>query len=318
MASDAGAGTSGGANAQGTLIFHADSVTDDDDEPQAGENEAASRRGEQMDPVGHDRKDEWDLAIRFRDIQRFGYLQPKQRKEQSEKAIQAVMDRAHESLGPIQKPYRYEHVSESELASFPHAIQSAELEIEETLGRIPLDPVYQVRLEKDHGLVLVLDTSLSMKGEKLALLGVTVAAIAMSLPPETFAILGFDSEIHAVKPFSDPARPEECVERVLSIPPGGFTNIQRGLQFAKQWIQESRYPQSRVILVSDGRYTEGADPTVIAREFPFIYPVKIGKDPTGREVMREIADGGLGSFTEVREMKDLPRMLLNLIRAWVR
>jgi hypothetical protein len=285
-----------------------------------------------MDPVGHDKKDEWDLAVRFRDIQRYGYLQPKERKEMSEKAIQAVMDRAHESLGPVQKPYHYELVSESELGSFPHAIQSADLEIEETINQnllsrmkgvdgsqmIPIDPVYQVRIEKDHGLILVLDTSLSMKGEKLALLGVTVAAVAMSLPNDAFAIMGFDSEIHAIKKFSDHATVEECVERVLSIPPGGFTNIELGLKTSQKWIQESHYPQTRVILVSDGRYTEGKDPVELARQFPFVYPIKIGKDPTGREVMREIADTGMGRLNEVREMKDLPKMLLQMIRTWVR
>lgn len=240
------------------------------------------------------------------------------------------MDRAHESLGPVQKPYHYELVSESELASFPHVIQSADLEIEETIHQnllsripgaahtLPIDPVYQVRIEKDHGLILVLDTSLSMKGEKLALLGVTVAAVAMSLPVDSFAILGFDSEIHTIKAFTDHTTPEECIERVLSIPPGGFTNIELGLKTAKKWIQESHYPQTRVILVSDGRYTEGADPAMVAREFPFIYPIKIGKDPTGREVMKDMADTGMGRLTEVREMKDLPRMLLNMIRTWVR
>lgn len=38
-----------------------------------------------MDPVGHDKKDEWDLAVRFRDIQRFGYLQPKEKKNSLKK-----------------------------------------------------------------------------------------------------------------------------------------------------------------------------------------------------------------------------------------
>jgi hypothetical protein len=288
------------------MIFYADSVTDDDDESQAGENDEPKTRGQQADPVGHDKKDEWDLAVRFRDIQRYGYLQPKERKEMSEKAIQAVMDRAHESLGPVQKPYHYELLSESELAAFPHAIQSVDLDIEETLnqnlisrlrdlptGVIAVDPVYQVRIEKDHGLILALDTSLSMKGEKLALLGVTVAAVAMSLPSNAFAILGFDSEIHTIKKFSDSASIEECVERVLSIPPGGFTNIELGLKAAQGWIQESHFPQTRVILISDGRYTEGKDPVLMARQFPFVYPIKIGKDPTGRSVMKDIAQNAL-------------------------
>jgi hypothetical protein len=49
-----------------------------------------------------------------------------------------------------------------------------------------------------------------------------------------------------------------------------------------------------------------------------IYPVKIGKDPGGRAVMREIADTGQGRFSEVREMHELPRFLLHAIRSWVK
>ena len=64
--------------------------------------------------------------------------------------------------------------------------------------------------------------------------------------------------------------------------------------------------------------TEGKDPVTIAQQFPFIYPIKIGKDPTGRAVMLDVAESGMGRMTEVREMKDLPKMLLQMIRTWVR
>jgi uncharacterized protein with von Willebrand factor type A (vWA) domain len=272
-----------------------------------------------VDPVGHDRKDEWDLAIRFRDIQRFGYLQPKEKKEMSEKAIQSVIERARESLGPIQKPYRNEYLQQSEILAQGRGHESAELDVEETLFRSAVeDPIFQIRTEQLHGLVLVIDTSLSMKGEKLALLGVSVACVVMSLPAKSVAILGFDSEIHEIKKFGEVIPVAECVERVLSIPPGGFTNIEKGLNTAREWSVQSGHPQARVVLVSDGRYTEGKDPKEVAQGFPFIYALKIGKDPTGREVMRDVADSGMGKFLEVREMRELPQILLKGIRSWVR
>lgn len=283
--------------------------------------------GKRMDDHGHSQqnpqKDEaWDLASRYRDIQRFGYLEPKQKKEMSEKAIQGVIERAHESLGPIQKPYRYLNVTQEEIDLSGGAYHSPELDIEETLMNPKIGgfqvPVFKVTAERDHGLVLVLDTSLSMKGEKLALLGATVAAVALSVPSQALAILGFDSEIHPIKKFDEEVSLYECVERVLSIPPGGFTNISKGLTIAREWIQSARFQQARVILISDGRYTEGIDPVEIAKLLPFVYPVKIGKEPYGRDVMRTIADTGLGTFMEVREMKDLPMQLLQAIRRWVK
>lgn len=235
----------------------------------------------------------------------------------SEAAIKGVIDRAHESLGPVQKPYRYLSVSQEEIDSSGGTYHSPELDIEETLIN-PEAPVFQVKVERDHGLVLVLDTSLSMKGEKLALLAATVAAVALSVPAQALAILGFDSEIHEIKKFDEVVTLSMVVERVLSIPPGGFTNISKGLTIAREWIQATRFKQSRVILISDGRYTEGIDPVEIAKLLPFVYPVKIGKEPYGREVMRSIADTGMGVFMEVREMKELPMQLLRAIRRWVK
>ncbi len=312
----------------GTLIFHADSITDDDDEPQAGENDEGSRHaGDQSDPNGHDKKDDWDFAVRFRDIQRYGYLEPKLKKEMSEKAIQAVLNKARESLGPIQKPYRYQMMEAIEAEQHASKGAVAELDVEETLlnNLVPLAQKnselaahYQVRLEKDHGLVLLLDTSLSMKGEKLALLGVTVAAVCESVPASALCILGFDSEIHVIKEFGELIPVELAIERVLSIPPGGFTNITLGLKSARTRIDSTIFKQARVILVSDGRYTEGKNPVHEAKNLRMIYPVKIGKDPGGRSVMREIGDTGLGRFSEVREMHELPRFLLHAVRTWVK
>lgn len=277
-----------------------------------------------MDPSGHDKKDDWDLAIRFRDIQRLGYLEPKQKKEMSEKAIRSILNRARESLGPIQRPYRYQTLSESEAEARRADGAVMELDIEETLHQhfkgssVRPEPVYQVRTEKNHGIVLLLDTSLSMKGEKLALLGVTVAAVCESVPSAALCILGFDSEIHAIKEFGDRTPVEQAISRIISIPPGGFTNIELGLKAARLRMDHSQFAQARVILVSDGRYTEGKDPVIEARNFRFIYPVKIGKDPGGRKVMQDLAETGQGRFAEVREMNALPRFLLNAIRAWVK
>jgi Mg-chelatase subunit ChlD len=303
--------------ASGALVFHADSIADDDHEEQSGENSSDnSRAGEQTDPVGHDKKDDWDLAVRFRDIQRYGYLEPKKKKEMSEQAIQAILVRARESLGPIQKPYRYQTLDARSAEEWSARGATSELDVEETL--LQSEPMFQVRLERDHGLVLILDTSLSMKGEKLALLGVTVAAVCESVPADALCILGFDSEIHAIKEFSEKIDTASAIERTLSIPAGGFTNIERGLRAARERIEGSGKHQARVILVSDGRYTEGKNPVLEARNFRMIYPVKIGKDPGGRSVMREIADSGQGRFAEVREMHELPRFLLHAIRSWVK
>lgn len=144
--------------------------------------------------------------------------------------------------------------------------------------------------------------------------------VALSVPRESLAVIGFDSEIHAIKNFNEHASAEvkDWVSRLLSIPPGGFTHIELGLRTAREWIEKSAYPQARVILVSDGRYTEGRDPVDVVKGQSFVHTIKVGKDPNGRKIMREIADHANGNFHEVREMSELPRVLLSAVRSWVR
>jgi len=234
----------------------------------------------------------------------------------SERAIRSILDRARESLGPIQKPYHYQILDADAALRLGAEGGVVELDVEETLQY--REPLFQARIERNHGIVLLLDTSLSMKGERLALLGVTVAAVAMSVPEQALCILGFDSEIHAVKEFGEHVPAEKLIERTVSIPAGGFTHIELGLKAAKSRIESSRLRESRVILVSDGRYTEGKNPVIEARNFRVVHAVKIGKDPGGRAVMREIANTGEGRFSEVREMHELPGFLLRAIRTWVK
>jgi Mg-chelatase subunit ChlD len=298
------------------LVFQSESSVDEDEESSQSADETGGRHAGQ--------KDDWDLAIRFRDIQRYGYLDPKEKRDLGEKAVRSVIERARQSLGPVQKPYTYHWMNALEVAGLRGRNVQLELDVEETLldriaavGREAL-PWYQVRTEKDHGLVLLLDTSLSMKGEKLALLGVTVAAVCESVPSEALCVLGFDSRIHVIKGFEETVSLEEAVSRTLSIPPGGFTHIELGLREARQRIENGKHPRARVILISDGRYTEGAHPLEEAIKLGVVFPVKIGKDPGGRTVMKELGDSGIGRFSEVREMSELPRFLLRAVRDWVR
>ena len=277
-------------------------------------------------------KDDWDLAIRYRDIQRIGNLTEKQKIEQSEKAIHSIINRAHEMLGPVTPPYRYLVSGE------PNESSSFDIEetISENLGKVnsrgksktsDWNLVFSNRELIHPGLVLLLDTSLSMKGEKLAFLAMTVATVALSVPPETLCVLGFDTVVHELKNFDMNSNAhslplDKLVEAVLSIPPGGFTNMEKGLKSAREHIEKSNFPRARMIIISDGKYTEGQDPSVTVKDWSFggyvVNTVKIGKEPTGRNVMKEIAEATSGHFHEVREMAQLPKVLLSAVRAWVK
>ncbi len=251
-----------------------------------------------------------------------GHLSPKEKTEQSDRAVAGILNKAYEMIGPIQKPYRQAVWSAEEIAQTSQHLNSVELDIEATLGQPNREPQYEVRYPLDQGLVLIIDSSLSIKGEKLAFLAAMVATVALSVPARALAVLAFDSEIHRIKKFSESASNEsdvrEWVRRLLSIPPGGFTNLSLGLTTAKQWIAESTFPQARSVLISDGRITEGSDPIAIAKTMRFLHSIKLGRDPEGRTLMRDIATVGSGQYFEVREFSELPRVLFHGLRSWVR
>jgi hypothetical protein len=83
---------------------------------------------------------------------------------------------------------------------------------------------FEVRGETWPKVLVLLDFSFSMKGEKIATLCLIAAMLSLAIPPGSLSILGFDSRIHEIKKWDEGLTPEQIVERVLYFPGGGFTN----------------------------------------------------------------------------------------------
>ena len=266
-----------------------------------------------IDGTGYDQKQAWDVAVRFQDIKRYAHVSDVQKRKLQARAVSGVLEKARKLIGTVASPER------------PALLRQEEFEASGARGELDLDaswsegePIFDSRIEKDTPVAIIMDVSMSMKGDKLAHLALAASAIAFSIPSERLCFLGFDSRIRWVKRFDESLAVDALVERVLNLPAGGFTHMELALTALQEELERVRKPRASVILIGDGKYTEGRDPLTLPLDFHRLHVLKIGRDIGGRDVLKQLAERGKGVFVEARSYADLPRSLYQAIRMLVR
>lgn len=264
------------------------------------------------------------MAVRFQDLKRLGNIPPKEKQLLRARAIEGVLERAHKILGAVIKPER--NVI-TDYRTFLAAGSRGELDVLETLDEeLTASPAhtyeevlrFDTRLEKNVEIALVMDASLSMRGEKIALLAVSTAVVALCVPSARVSLMGFDSSTRWIKRFGEELPIERVVERVLELPAGGFTNLELALIETSRALHQANRDHANVILISDGKYTEGADPLPLANRFRHLNVLKIGRDQAGRALLNELTTRGNGKFFEARKVSDLPKTMYGAMKMLLR
>lgn len=272
--------------------------------------ETASRLGGN-DP---DKVADWQVAVQFASWKKLLKAHPRRLDRMRRRAVTAVIRRAKELLLRQSRP------TEVVIRDWTPGA-SGELEVEETLERAvgklapdPEDLAVSDRRDKRADLALALDVSLSMAGENLALLAVAAAVLALRADPRDLAVIAFETDAEVLTRRGEAIEAEDVVRRILEVPAGGFTNIEAGLEEARRALVGSRSPRRAVILVSDGKSTEGGDPREIATRIPRLHVVHIGRDAQGKRLSRALATLGKGAFEAAGGYRQLPRAMDRLSR----
>ena len=241
-------------------------------------------------------------------------------------AAGAVLRRAARLVGPLKAATRT--VREPMLEPW-----GGELDVEATVENLigkphpePGDLIVQRRVDRRHQVVLMVDTSLSMAGEKMALAAVAAAVLALKLRPGDLAVVSFADGARVVSHFGEEVAPAELVRRMLAVPCGGGTDIAAALEAGHAELQRGRDPGRSGLLVSDGVYTSGADPLPAAARFGPLHVLLMEEQTAGRdpgapvttwiaprlhvgEAIARAADGGL---VRVDGFAALPRRMLEV------
>lgn len=249
----------------------------------------------------------WDAAKNFH---RLHNLVPDAHKRAiaTERAIDAVVERARQMMRHASRPM---HQPESGWPS------PGELDLDATLERprpwAP-DDIRVVRREpRDVDVVGVLDMSLSMTGEKIALLAVAVAILRMRL--ERIGLVAFQTTAETIVPVGSDMPVREVVRAVLTVPADGYTHISAGLEQGLDELRRSSRKERMALLLSDGISNVGGNPVRVAHRLPRLHVVQIGRDiPQGRRACQRMAAAGHGHHFHAPSYVALPRVIRDVAR----
>ena len=196
-----------------------------------------------------------------------------------------------------------------------------ELEVDETIENLlgkdfpeREDWIVERSEERRTQLVCMVDASLSMAGPKQALAAAAVAVLALKVHGEDLSIVVFENGAKAISHLNRENTPEEVVRGVLEQPCRGLTNIEDALRVGAHELARGRNPRKAGLLITDGVYTRGGDPTPLAAAFPhlFVMLVQDGIMLVNERLCFRLADRGRGDVFHVRDPADLPRRMVDV------
>ena len=209
-----------------------------------------------------------------------------------------------------------------------YQIGMPEFNIDETIQHNPLKiynkslsyrDIYGIeRKRQKRKVVLILDTSGSMYGRLLLNAALTTSVLAYNMEKEDFAIVLFNSTAMILKKINQKKQVIDIIDGILDSEAVGFTNIYIGLEKGlKELNKVKENRKSRFgILITDGNYNRGDDPIILAKKYPKLHVIGMPAEndaDRGIDTCRDLAQAGRGKFYAVKDYKEIPRALIELL-----
>ncbi|MGO1847935.1 vWA domain-containing protein [Microbacterium sp.] len=198
------------------------------------------------------------------------------------------------------------------LVSLPYRGGSDDIDLDRTLEVLAERPVpdeedivVRDRMRTRRSVVLAIDVSGSMRGERVRTAAATVGALAAELVHDALAVIAFWSDAAIIHRFGDPVRPSEILDRVLRIPAQGLTNVAFPLELAARQLERVPVRESRVLLLSDCVHNAGPDPRPLAARLPRLDVLLDADGENDVELGRELATSGRGRLRVIRHHRDV-------------
>lgn len=199
-----------------------------------------------------------------------------------------------------------------ELVSAPYRGSSDEIDLDatiEVLAERPVpddeDIIVRERMRTQRSVVLLVDVSGSMRGERIKTAAATVGALAAELQHDALGIVAFWSDAAVLQRLGDEVRPMESLDAILRIPARGLTNVAFPLEIAAAQLARVPARDARAVLLSDCVHNAGPDPRPLAARLPRL---DVLLDATGEkdvDLARELAAKGRGRCRIVHGYRDV-------------
>lgn len=203
-----------------------------------------------------------------------------------------------------------------ELASLSWSGGSDELDLERTLEAIVgipypegTDLVVRERVRQRRSVVLVVDVSGSMKGERVRTAAATVGALVGELARDSLAVVAFWSDAAVLVRMGEQVAPLAVLDLLLRVPTQGLTNVSFALDTAAHQLDGVPPRDARVLLLSDCVHNAGPDPRLTAARLPRLDVLVDISGEQDVELGRDLARLGRGRARLVRDHRDVPAAL---------
>jgi Mg-chelatase subunit ChlD len=209
-----------------------------------------------------------------------------------------------------------------------YQIGMPEFDLDETIQHNPLkvynktlsyNDIYGIKRKRQkRKIALVLDTSGSMYGRLLLNAALTTSVLAYNMEKEDYAIVLFNSTAMVLKKIDEKKPIISIIDEILDSEAVGFTDISIGLEKGLAELNKVKEKTRNKfgILISDGNYNRGNDPTDLAKKYPKLHVIGMPAENDanrGIDKCKELANAGRGKFYAVNDFKEIPRALIELL-----
>jgi len=206
-----------------------------------------------------------------------------------------------------------------QLASLPYRYNSDDLDLDRTLEVLterPLpedtDIVVRERVQVPRAVVLMIDVSGSMRGEKTRIAAAAVGALAGELansPAAELAVVAFWRDaaiVRSMGPASSATGSRlSLLDDLLSIPAKGLTNVHFALRTGLAQLRVARARRRCGILLSDAVHNAGPDPRPVASRFGELHVLLETDGEHDADLGGQLARLGHGRLAPIRGHRDV-------------
>ncbi len=203
-----------------------------------------------------------------------------------------------------------------ELVSRSWSGGSDELDLERTLEQIAGEPfpeetdvVVRERVRQRRSVVLVVDVSGSMKGERVRTAAAAVGALAGELARDSLAVVAFWSDAAVLVRRGEQVAPQALLDLLLRVPAQGLTNVTFALETSARQLAGVPHRDARVLLLSDCVHNAGPDPRPVAARLPRLDVLLDISGEHDVELGRDLARAGRGRVRLIRDHRDVAAAL---------
>jgi len=163
-----------------------------------------------------------------------------------------------------------------------------------------------IRLEElaRRSVLLLVDVSGSMRGERVRTAAATVGALAAELCRDDLAVVAFWSDAAVLSRLGQRVPPQSLLDTMLRIPAKGLTNIAFPLQAAARELASVPARDARAVL-SDCVHNAGPDPRPFAARLPRLDVLLDTSGEQDADLARELARLGRGRLRRIRAHTDV-------------